>query len=62
VRRQTRVLIVLALEILPSIKSDSELISNVAILVSRVISQFFSDALGDVVTWHIEHEYYEEEI
>ena len=53
----------MALEILPSIESDSELINNVAVIVSRVLAthmQFFSITLGDVVTWHIEHEYYED--
>jgi len=53
----------MALEILPSIESDSELINNVAVIISRVLAthmQFFSITLGGVVTWHIEHEYYED--
>lgn len=53
----------MALELLPSVECDTELLSNIVILVSRIIVEympFFKFALSDVVTWHLQHEYYTE--
>lgn len=53
----------MAKELLPSVKCDTELLSNITILVSRIIVEYmpiFNFALSDVVTWHLKHEYYTE--
>lgn len=53
----------IALELLPSLQSDSLLLDNFAVIVSRVIVDyipFFNFALSDVVTRHIDHKFYQE--
>ena len=53
----------MTLELLPNIDCDAELTSSIAVIVSRVLAtymKFFSFAVGDVVTWHIEHAHYRE--
>jgi len=52
----------MATEFLLSVECDTELFSNIAILVSHIIVDyipFFKFALSDV-TWHLEHECYTE--
>ena len=53
----------IALLLLPSKKCDNRLIRDLAVLVSQIIVSYmpyFHSAFSDVVTWHIEHDYYKE--
>ena len=51
----------IALELLPSLQTDSSLLDNFTVIVSRVIADyipFINFALSDVVTWHLDHKFY----
>ena len=53
----------IALALLPSKDDDTSLLSNIAILISRVLityMPFFAFAFSDAVTWHICHRFYKE--
>ena len=53
----------IALQLLPTKISDDKLVDDLAVLVSRVIVSYmpyFQFGFTDVVTWHIEHEFYKE--
>jgi hypothetical protein len=50
-------------EILPSHQTDSELVDDICMLVSRVIVSylsFFKHTFSDVVYWHFKNKYFEE--
>ena len=53
----------LAVSLLPDVKSDESLISDLSVLVSRIIVthlSYFNFTFSDVVKWHLEHQYYKE--
>ena len=53
----------MARPLLPTTKSDSALTDVMIIIVSRVLIthlSYFQFACSDVVTWHMEHQYYKE--
>ena len=53
----------MALSLLPTEENDSNILSNFATLISRVLVThipFFQFAFSDVVVWHIHHKHYKE--
>lgn len=53
----------MALQLLPTAKSDSALTDVMVVIVSRVLAThlpYFQFSCSDVVTWHMEHKYCKE--
>lgn len=53
----------MASELLPSVNNDLSLMNVMVTIVSRVLTTYlpyFAFSCTDIVTWHIEHEYYKE--
>ena len=53
----------MALQLLPTTESDSDLIDVMTMVISRVLAthlSYFQFSCSDVVTWHKDHQYYKE--
>lgn len=53
----------MALHLLPTVKTDSALMDIMTIIVSCVLAthfSYFQFSCSDVVTWHMDHQYYKE--
>ena len=53
----------MALSLLPNVENDLHLISNVAVLISRILvayMPFFGFAFSDCAIWHLQHAFYKQ--